>query len=199
MEELNRSEIEAAMEELENALNADCLLEFPSNKSLEIALLALDQVLTFRAELLQKTQQLEEANGTVDDLKIIIGEIGERLSRYRTAEKEGRLVELPCKVGDTVYIVKENYFDCGNCVHGNEAHYCEKINRVCCDLEDRHCPHSIEEHIVRGFEIAEKDKKWHASQPGEWGYEGLEHFMGIDGECYFTPESAQAALEAQGK
>lgn len=31
----------------------------------------------------------------------------EKLSEYETAEKEGRLVVLPCKVGDTVWMVHQ--------------------------------------------------------------------------------------------
>lgn len=34
----------------------------------------------------------------------IVKELREKLSRYEQAEREGRLVELPCRVGDEVYV-----------------------------------------------------------------------------------------------
>lgn len=34
-----------------------------------------------------------------------VASLQSRLSHYEKAEQEGRLVELPCKVGDTVYVV----------------------------------------------------------------------------------------------
>ena len=36
----------------------------------------------------------------------------EKLAEYETAEEEGRLVVLPCKVGDTVYVVAQKYKIC---------------------------------------------------------------------------------------
>ena len=32
-----------------------------------------------------------------------------KLAEYETAEKEGRLVVLPCKVGDTVYVLRQSW------------------------------------------------------------------------------------------
>lgn len=51
---------------------------------------------------------IEESNckvecGAIDDCL-------EKLAEYETAEKEGRLVVLPCKVGDTVYLIDD--IDC---------------------------------------------------------------------------------------
>lgn len=36
----------------------------------------------------------------------------EQLQGYQQLEADGRLVKLPCKVGDTVYIIAPNYCDC---------------------------------------------------------------------------------------
>lgn len=33
----------------------------------------------------------------------------ERLRKYETAEGDGRLVVLPCKVGDTVYVLRQSW------------------------------------------------------------------------------------------
>ena len=39
------------------------------------------------------------------------------------AEKEGRLVVLPVRLGSPVYTVIEDYFACNDCKHKNEAVY----------------------------------------------------------------------------
>lgn len=108
------------------------------------------------------------------------------------AMADGEIIEPPCKVGDTVFTIEENCFDCEHCPFENEAHFDKEVNQICCDREDQHCPYSIEEHTVEGFELSGKDR-WEISKPGEWGCEGLEHFSGADGECYFTRKAAEVA------
>lgn len=49
---------------------------------------------------------------TIDpDTLPIVQELREKLSKYEQAEKEGRLKELPCKIGDNIYVIpsKVNY------------------------------------------------------------------------------------------
>lgn len=49
---------------------------------------------------------------------------------------------------------------------------------------------------VGGFEISfDATGKTVLSAPGEFGYEGLEQFSGIDGKVYYTREEAEAALK----
>lgn len=36
----------------------------------------------------------------------------EKLKHYEDLEEQGRLVKLPCKVGDTIYIIAPKYCDC---------------------------------------------------------------------------------------
>lgn len=121
----------------------------------------------------------------------------DRLEAICNAERDGRCVVLPCKVDATVYTIKENYFDCENCEHKSRAQFNREINRVCCDLEHEHCPYSIDEHIVGGFDVFGENGEAGLSLPGEWGCEGLEHFIGVDGKCHFTPAEAEAALAAK--
>lgn len=50
---------------------------------------------------------IEESNckaecGAIDDCL-------EKLAKYETAEEEGRLKVLPCKVGDTVYVLRHSW------------------------------------------------------------------------------------------
>lgn len=39
---------------------------------------------------------------------IEISDLFEQLEKYQAVEEQGRLVKLPCKVGDTVYFIKSN-------------------------------------------------------------------------------------------
>ena len=121
----------------------------------------------------------------------------DKLAAYEDAEEKGLLVRLPCKIGSTVYTLRENYFDCPNCVHKARASFHKNIQRIACDMEDRHCPLSIKEHVVEGFEVLQGDaESIEVNGPGEWGYEGLETFSGFDGKWYCTREEAEARLEA---
>lgn len=112
----------------------------------------------------------------------------ERLKKYEDAEENGLLVVLPCAIGSEVFTIEESYFDCENCEYGAKAKYNPEINRRCCEMDDgEHCPYYIKGHIVEGFTIGADDAgKPLISAPGEWGYEGLETFLGIDGKWYPT-------------
>ena len=55
------------------------------------------------------------------------GEAIDKLAEYETAEEEGRLLIFQCKVGDTVYVIEERYYNCQwhtgvqkGCVYGFE-------------------------------------------------------------------------------
>lgn len=118
----------------------------------------------------------------------------EELLELAAAKKAGRLVVLPCK-NDIVYTIEEDYFHCDVCEHKEKAQYQPDIQRVSCDL-DEHCPLYIKEHVCQGFEISfDEDRKAVLSAPGEWGFEGLETFSGIDSKWYLTREEAEAALK----
>jgi hypothetical protein len=118
----------------------------------------------------------------------------DRLREICEAERDGRLVLMPCKVGDMVYTIKENYFDCENCPHGDEAEYDPELHQISCS-QNRRCPLTIEEHIVEGFNISKSG----LSDPGEWGYEGIEIFRGVDGEWHLTRAEAEAAIAKEGR
>lgn len=118
-----------------------------------------------------------------------------RLRELAQAEKEGRYVRLPCKVGDMVYTIKEDYFNCESCPYGKEAKYDPIQGNPSCDFpEGRHCSYIIKQNRCEGFEVGEKG----AGNPGEWGYEGLEEFYSVaDFGLYYSREAAEAALAAR--
>ena len=57
-------------------------------------------------------------------------EIYDRLAYYEDLEEQGRLVVLPCKVGDTVWGVVFNTRDCPNCVGIGGCFGCSKANPI---------------------------------------------------------------------
>lgn len=113
----------------------------------------------------------------------------ERAQELAQDEKDGR--------NDTVYTIQEDYFACDKCRHGDGAYYQAQINKVSCDMNNGlHCPLYVKEHKVGGFEVKfDKSGAIVLSPPGEFGYEGLETFSGVDGKVYYTREEADAALK----
>ena len=117
-----------------------------------------------------------------------------KLAAYEDAEAEGRLVVLPCKVGDTVYTIEEDLFACDTCPQGGEGFNGKKE----CKYDGR-CPFIIKEHQCEAFDLGGRAGHAILSGPGEWGCEGIEHFIGYDGKYYFNLEEAEAALAAEAE
>ena len=73
-----------------------------------------------------------------------------RIRELCRAEKDGRLVVLPCKVGDTVYVIEPLFYEtfgggdapCRKCEHFYEGGMGDP---PCCLLEDEGCFHIVEE------------------------------------------------------
>lgn len=63
----------------------------------------------------------------------LLEDILEKLAHYEDLEEQGRLLELPCAVGDTVWLIGKNYNKCTkhyDCEHYDYNEYliiwCEK-------------------------------------------------------------------------
>lgn len=53
------------------------------------------------------------------------------LQRYKNLEEKGRLIELPCAVGDTVYLISSQYSECSK--------YQERFNDYNCQGCENEC------------------------------------------------------------
>ncbi len=117
------------------------------------------------------------------------------------AEREERLVVLPCKLGSTVYTVEEDYFSCEECKHKAEAVYNPHFKHFTCDPPaGRHCPYTVKETIAEGFEIRlDDDGKVIVSKPGTWTWEGLQEVYSDDDKWYTSREEAEKAAEEKNK
>lgn len=62
------------------------------------------------------------------------------LKKYRCLEEQGRLIKLPFKAGDTVYIIQKRYT---KCIYGQEFD-----ESVCCGCEAEECDSKNEYTIV---------------------------------------------------
>ena len=76
----------------------------------------------------------------------------EKSKEYQQLEEQGRLVKLPCKVGDTIYIIAPKSCDCtGECDLYNSLKWCKK-----------YCPNGFKgsgvlETVIQRIEIREND------------------------------------------
>lgn len=50
----------------------------------------------------------------LDYARILTNAEAEKWDKYKDLEEQGRLIELPCAVGDTVWIIAPNYYKCNN-------------------------------------------------------------------------------------
>lgn len=120
----------------------------------------------------------------------------DRLEEICNAEREGRCVVLPCKLGDTVYTIEEQIYNCKNCEYVGESHFDKRAHMTWCNRENRRCPIGITKHIVEGFEISGDNSECEISAPGEWEfYEGFHQFAGADGKYYLYRGAAEQALK----
>lgn len=55
----------------------------------------------------EEMQIIASRGTTYDDLHNIINHLTEKLCEYEDLEEKGNLLRLPCKVGDTVYILNQ--------------------------------------------------------------------------------------------
>lgn len=95
---------------------ADCLTKFKEYQQLEERLNKVygdcDGLLLRVVEMLEKHPCIDVANNTLKS-RLLTDEAVDKWEEYKQLEEQGRLIKLPCKVGDTVYVVTSpfNVFD----------------------------------------------------------------------------------------
>ena len=55
----------------------------------------------------------------------------EELKRYKDLEEQGRLIELPCGVGDTVYLISSQYSECSKYQERFDDYNCQGCENEC--------------------------------------------------------------------
>lgn len=81
----------------------------------------------------------------------------EKLAEYETAEEEGRLVALPCKVGSTVYLICHRYTKCSKYGETFDEYDCSGCEEWECDSHKEYYIHVNQsvslEWIVRNMQF----------------------------------------------
>ena len=115
----------------------------------------------------------------------------DRLKEICEAEKDGRCVVLPCKVGDNLYVITEKIYKVGNsCEDGCfECEFYEEYTPFYCKkaYEDR-CPKVVKPITVELFEV---NKEGNAVPCFHVCYEGNEPIT----DYYLIKEAAEQALK----
>ena len=117
----------------------------------------------------------------------------EHIRELLNAEKEGRLVILPCSLGSPVYTIEEDYCACDNCEFKDEAEYDTVFRHVTCHPSaERNCPYIVKETIAEGFEVRlDENGKLITSNPGTWRWEGLKEVYSDNDVWYTSKEEAE--------
>lgn len=132
---------------------------------------------------------IEESNckvecGAIDDCL-------NKLAEYETAEEEGRLVVLPCKVGDMVYVISPNHRLCEAKHDCDEYDYENYLPSWC----EKYCPYGYKgigviKDIVSHIEIRNNGICYCTTNCGYL----------YDDKVFLTREEAEKALkEMEGK
>lgn len=112
-----------------------------------------------------------------------MAELREKLKRYEDAEEQGLLLRLPCKVGDTVYVIAPKFITCKEecTLYDSEEylkHWCKE-----------YCPNGFKgigvlETVIERMEIMENDVRVMTSNVG---YRNLNNI-------FLTRQEAEAKL-----
>lgn len=80
-----------------------------------------------------------------------------KLAEYETAEEDGRMVVLPCKVGSTVYLICHRYTKCSKYGESFEEYSCSGCEEWECDSHKEYYIHVNQsvslEWIVRNMRL----------------------------------------------
>lgn len=107
------------------------------------------------------------------------GEIGyaeaDKLAHYEDLEEQGRLIELPCAVGDTVYLISSQYSECSK--------YQERFNDYNCQGCENECD-SHKEYFIHVNE----------NMSAEWIVRAM-RLNRFGEDVFLTKEEAEAKLK----
>ena len=98
----------------------------------------------------------------------LLEDILEKLAHYEDLEEQGRLIELPCAVGDTVYVINKH------CPSPWKKEYCDDARNILPKDPCSVCPH-------RTAYIA----------PGKYNLK----YLTRESEIFYTKEAAEAKLK----
>ena len=94
--------------------------------------------------------------------RYFVGEAIDKLTEYETAEEEGRLVVLPCKVGSVAYSICHRYTKCSKYGESFEEYSCSGCEELNCDSHKEYYIHVNQsvslEWIIRNMQLGNFEK-----------------------------------------
>ena len=94
--------------------------------------------------------------------RYFVGEAIDKLAEYETAEEEGRLVVLPCKVGSVAYSICHRYTKCSKYGESFEEYSCSGCEELNCDSHKEYYIHVNQsvslEWIIRNMQLGNFEK-----------------------------------------
>ena len=120
----------------------------------------------------EQLDMLYEQAKKVDDVGLTT-HILQELKEYRDLEEQGLLLKLPCKVGDTVYIIDKRYTKCSS--------YDEEYSESSCWNWEKECDSKMYYVVVKRY-----------VGTLEWIISRLKYFSKT---VFLTKEEAEKALE----
>jgi hypothetical protein len=109
-----------------------------------------------------------------------------------TSKSKGPLIQLPCNIGDKVFIIIDDDPYCEACPLKRKCGH----RWVACDLNP--CPFTpfvVEEHVCHSFVVQADGAGNIVAIPYEMSDGGFEQITGIDYKQYYSLDSVEAALK----
>ena len=98
----------------------------------------------------------------IDDSENGLNQALKKLSEYETAEEDGRLVVLPCKVGSVAYSICHRYTKCSKYGESFEEYSCSGCEELNCDSHKEYYIHVNQsvslEWIIRNMQLGNFEK-----------------------------------------
>lgn len=110
----------------------------------------------------------------LDYARILTNAEAEKWDKWKDLEKQGRLIELPCAVGDTMYLISSQYSECSK--------YQERFNDYNCQGCENECD-SHKEYFIHVNE----------NMSAEWIVRAM-RFNRFGEDVFLTKEEAEAKL-----
>ena len=91
----------------------------------------------------KECEDCEEWNGNrfhCADICMKPFEAMDEFDEYKTLEEQGLLIRLPCKVGDTIFVIAENYAKCGSHYNCEDYDFEQYLITWC----EKYCPNGYQ-------------------------------------------------------
>lgn len=122
--------------------------------------------------------------------RLLTDDDAEKWIRWKESDKQGKLIELPCKPGDTVYIIAQKHYSC-NKKEKCDDFDCENYNSMWCEI---FCPNGYDGIGIVKCKIVSID----FNEDDIYYWLDRTNVKKID-ELYLTEQEAKEALEEMKK